>query len=146
MQWRGTSTRSDAGVPSGMVRFRILGPLEAETAEGPLILSGRRQRAVLALLLTSEGPVSAERAVVEVWGEDAPPETVKTLRSVVSRLRSQLGDSDLIRTVPAGYVLDVDPQQIDVARFRSLVEESRAAAADGDLHRAAATLREAMAL
>ena len=57
------------------LRFRLLGPLEAERDGVTLELGARKQRAVLALLLLDANRVvSTERLIDGLWG-DAPPET-----------------------------------------------------------------------
>jgi hypothetical protein len=37
------------------MRFKVLGPLEIETDDGPLVVTGRRPRALLVALLRSHG-------------------------------------------------------------------------------------------
>src|SRR5262249_2996095 len=59
----------------------------------------------------------------------------------VSRLRKLLPDGTLV-TRGRGYVLEVEPGSIDLARFERLVAESRKA----DPDRASQLLREALAL
>src|SRR5262249_43653703 len=77
------------------VDFRILGPLAVDD----LTLAGARQRAVLAvLLLHANEAVSADRLVLALWGEEAPPTAVKALHVAVSRLRRDLGAAELIET------------------------------------------------
>jgi Bacterial transcriptional activator domain len=59
----------------------------------------------------------------------------------VSRLRKELGPSRLATRAP-GYVLHVDPSELDLARFERLLGEARGADPAG----AAARLREALSL
>ena len=124
------------------MEFRLLGPLDVVERERSLVLGGRKQRALLAvLLLHANDTVSRERLIDELWG-DSPPATVeKSIHVYVSRLRRQLGDGRLV-TRPPGYVLRLDPSESDLGRFEQLVAE-----ADGAAPAAAAkTLREALAL
>src|SRR5207248_2792823 len=73
---------------------------------------------------------------------DKPPSTVaKVLQGYVGQLRKGLG-RDVLQTRASGYVLLVDPSEIDARRFEQLVEEARAA----DLARSADLLGEALAL
>ncbi len=60
---------------------------------------------------------------------------------MVSKLRKKLGDGRLATQVP-GYVLRVEPSELDLARFEQLVDEARRAAPAS----AADKLREALAL
>jgi DNA-binding SARP family transcriptional activator len=105
--------------------FRILGPLDVRRDDGPLQLGGQKQRALLALLLLDAGRVvSTDRLIDALWGE-APPRTAATsLQNFVVGLRKALG-AETIVTRPPGYVLAVDPQGIDLERFRRLREDAR---------------------
>ena len=109
-----------------MLEFRLLGPLEVWHEDGPLTISGQRQRALLAVLLLRANEVVASEALVSLlWGEE-PPRTVNAaLQNAVGQLRRQLGPS-LILTKPPGYVLDIDREQLDLGRFERLVGEARA--------------------
>jgi DNA-binding SARP family transcriptional activator len=125
------------------MQFRLLGPLEVvDDGDRSLALGGRKQRAVLAvLLLHANDVVATERLVDAVWG-DAPPATVaKSIQVYVSRMRKELGDGRLVTRSP-GYALHVEPSELDLACFQALVAQ----AADADPAPAAARLREALAL
>jgi DNA-binding SARP family transcriptional activator len=124
------------------MEYRLLGPLEVRAGDGPLPLGGTKQRALLALLLLNANRVvSRERLIDEVWG-DAPPQTaVTTVQVYVSRLRKLL-PAETLRTRPPGYLLAIEPDSLDLARFERLVEEARAA----DPERASRALREALEL
>ena len=129
------------------MEFRILGPLEARADGQTLALGGAKPRAVLAVLALNAGrPVSAERLALALWGEQAPPEAVKTVQVHVSRLRKALGLSCVLETTPAGYRLAVDPGDVDVHRFEFQVAAGREALAAGRADAAAGRLREALAL
>jgi DNA-binding SARP family transcriptional activator len=129
------------------VEFRILGPLEVRSESGAVALGGIKPRAVLALLLLNANQsVHAERLALALWGEDAPARAVKTVHVYVSRLRKALGDADVLATTPAGYSLRVRPGELDAERFTRLVEDGRRALDVGQAERAAAVLREALAL
>ena len=136
---RGTvgSARSDREM-----EFRLLGPLEVVEHDRLLELGGRKQRALLAvLLLHANDVVSTERLIDELWGESPPPTVAKSLQGYVSKLRKQIGSGRLVTRTP-GYLLQVDGSELDVARFESLVAEARGA----DPAVASQRLREALAL
>ncbi len=125
-----------------MIDFRILGPLEVIGDDGPLALGGQKLRALLALLLMHAGEVVAtERIVTELWGESPPRTATTSLQNLVSQLRKQLGP-DALATRPPGYVLVVDPQRFDLARFEQLVSEARGS----EPETRARLLREALGL
>src|SRR5687768_10256777 len=122
--------------------FRILGPLEVVDGERPLALGGHKQRSLLAMLVLHAGEVvSTDRLLADLWGEAPPATADKSIQTYVSRLRRVLGPDRLATRAP-GYVLHIDPSELDLARFERLRgEASRAEPAD-----AARMLREALAL
>jgi DNA-binding SARP family transcriptional activator/ABC-type branched-subunit amino acid transport system substrate-binding protein len=129
------------------MEFRILGALEVTHDGRAVPVGGGRQRALLALLLLERNtPVSAERIVEELWNGRAPPTAPKVVQNLVSQLRRSLGDAGLLRTRGHAYELAVPDTALDAARFERLVEDGRVALAAGEPERAAAVLREALAL
>jgi YVTN family beta-propeller protein len=84
-----------------------------------------------------------------LWG-DAPPAAARdTVKVYVGRLRKILGQNgspDCLVTRGGGYVLQVDPEQLDLHRFQLLAGSGSRALAAGDTARAARVLREALAL
>ncbi|NUR47039.1 MAG: tetratricopeptide repeat protein, partial [Hamadaea sp.] len=98
-----------------------------------------------AVLLVEPGTsITTEQLVDRVWGERAPQRARETLHTYLSRLRTALeaaGGPALVRR-GRGYLLDVDPQTVDLHRFRRLVGRARAAA-DAE---AAELWRDALAL
>ena len=72
--------------------FRVvLGPLEVEADNGPVVLGGPKERLLLALLLTRPNQVvPVETLVRGLWGEQPPPTAAKTLQSHIKRLRRAL--------------------------------------------------------
>ena len=110
--------------------FRILGPLEVEGDDGPVALGGQRQKALLGALLLGAGQVMpTERLVDLLWGEEAPKTATTSLQNSISRLRKELGP-DVLQTKPPGYVLRVEPHQIDARRFETQLRDARSAGAE----------------
>ncbi len=108
--------------------FRILGPLEVEGDDGPLVLGGQRQRALLAVLLLHAGRVVPnDRLVYELWGEHPPSSVANSLQNAVSQLRKVLG-AETLQTRAPGYVLAIESDRIDAGRFEALLVASRRAA------------------
>ena len=102
---------------------------------------------MLALLLLQPGEtVSSDRLIDELWGERPPADAQTALQQHVSRLRKALEPHAVLATRAPGYALDVEPEHLDLGRFRTLVKRGRAEIHDGDPDRAATTLREALAL
>jgi YVTN family beta-propeller protein len=129
-----------------MIEFRILGPLEVED-EGRLVpLGGTKQRAVLTILLLHRGEVvSVDRLVDELWGEQPPDTATKTVQVYVSRLRKELGEG-VVLTRGGGYLLDIEPAQLDAERFERLTADGRDALERGDAPRASELIRRALDL
>jgi DNA-binding SARP family transcriptional activator len=128
------------------MEFRILGQFEVLDAGRAVPLGGRKKRATLAiLLLRHDQVVSSDLLIEELWGERPPATALQTVRVHVSQIRKALG-SELVRTVPAGYVLELRPDQLDSRRFERLVGDGTEAIAAGDAHTARALLRDALAL
>ncbi len=128
--------------------FRILGPLEVLDGDRSVPLPGPKQRALLAaLLLRPNEVVSEERLLDELWGADQPLSGKAAVRVRVSQLRKALnGDRDLLATRPPGYVLSLEPHQLDALRFERLLADGRRALAEGDAQLAAASLGDALRL
>lgn len=134
------------------MEFRVLGDLEVRHQGEAIPLGAHQQRAVLAMLVLHAGEVvSGDRLMDELWGDEPPARAAKTVQVYVSRLRKALTGAggtraDPIVTRDHGYVLRVDPAQVDLRVFERLLEEGRRAHAERDFERAGDVLREALAL
>jgi YVTN family beta-propeller protein len=107
--------------------FRILGPLEVSDEGRVLKLGGAKQRALLALLLLhANEPVSRDRLIDELWGDEVPETAATAIQVHVSQLRKSLG-RDLIVTQAPGYLIQVRDGELDLDRFERLVAEARGA-------------------
>ena len=128
--------------------FLVLGPLEVRNGSEPIRLTGARQRGLLALLLLHRNEVlGSERLIDELWGESPPPTAAKALQNAVLQVRRALGEhAGALRTEGGGYVLRVEPGELDADRFEQLHAEGRAASDAGDHAAAAKRLRDALAL
>lgn len=131
------------------MEYRILGPLEVCEGDRSLPLGGAKERAVLAvLLLHPDEVVSVDRLIDDLWGEGPPAGAVNTVQTYVSRLRKVLhadGRSALLTRSP-GYVLRVEPTELDAHRFARLAEQGRESLAGGAFEIAAQELRGALEL
>jgi DNA-binding SARP family transcriptional activator/class 3 adenylate cyclase len=111
------------------MEFRLLGPLEVASGGELVDLGGAKQRALLAmLLLDANSVVSTDRLIDALW-EDHPPETAqKALQVHVSGLRKVLGKDRVVTREP-GYLLRVDGDELDLARFQRLQQQGKPAEA-----------------
>ncbi|MGQ0848186.1 MAG: nSTAND1 domain-containing NTPase [Actinomycetota bacterium] len=104
------------------VDYRILGPFEVVDNGAPLDLGAVKQRALLAMLVLHPNEiVSSDRLIEAIWGDDPPRTVTHSIQIYVSELRKLLaGRADTIETRPPGYLLRVEPEQIDAHRFDEL--------------------------
>jgi DNA-binding SARP family transcriptional activator len=130
------------------MEFRVLGPTELWSAGQQCDLGPARARCVLAiLLLTPRTIVPAETLIDRLWDTRPPPKARESLSVYIARLRASLrqalGDSVRLAGRARGYVLDVDPEAVDLHQFRRLRRQADALTASGDYDHAALLLREA---
>src|SRR5919202_2701139 len=130
---------------SDRLEFRILGPVEVARNGERLELGGEKQRALLALLLLHPKEVVSRDAIIDaLWGDRPPATAAAALNVYVSKLRKALeATPDMLVTRSPGYLLDVEPGQLDVDRFAELAAEGKRALASGDYGRAVWTLKAA---
>jgi DNA-binding SARP family transcriptional activator len=112
------------------VDYRVLGPLEAFDDGRQLSLGGPKQRAMLAsLLLRATEVVPVGRLIDDLWGDDPPESAANIIQGYVSGLRHVIG-REAIATRGRGYVLHVEPSNLDLRRFERLVDEGGGALAN----------------
>lgn len=148
------ATPAACGRPARVLTVHLLGPVEVRIDGSPVDLGGPQQRAVVAHLALEAGHVvSVERLIDRLWGDDPPRTPLGTLQSYVSRLRRAVeprratgAAPELLVSEAPGYVLRVGAEQVDVHRFRALVDDARRAGAEGDHAGALARLDAALAL
>ncbi|MEO3747643.1 BTAD domain-containing putative transcriptional regulator [Plantactinospora sp. B5E13] len=117
------------------MEFRLLGAVEMCSVDGEVVRLGRRQErlALAILLLEPRRVVATERLVALLWDQAPPPMARTTLQSLMSRIRAALlsaargepGNPAQLLARGGGYLLQVDPESVDLHRFRRLVDEAR---------------------
>jgi len=135
-----------------VAELRLLGPVQMWVAGQPVDLGPPKRRAVLAALaVEANQPVSAPVLVERVWDQAPPRAAREVLYTHISALRRTLRqtatenvDSPALLRRDGGYVLEVDPGQVDAHRLRSLVE--RACQPGTPAARQARLLRQALDL
>jgi DNA-binding SARP family transcriptional activator len=131
------------------MRFSLLGPLlVADDAGARKAVTGPRIRVLLAaLLLHANMPVPSGALAEMVWDGSPPSGAVATLRSYVRRLRRALGsESARITFNDPGYVIRVEPAELDVLEFEALGRDTRSALLAGDWADASAAAVRALGL
>jgi DNA-binding SARP family transcriptional activator len=138
--------------PVAEAEFCLLGPLQVRVGGTDVPVRAARQRAVLAALLLSANQVVpvAELAAL-LWGASPPPSARVAVQNYVLRLRKALGEAGRARIStqlgqPGGYLIRVEPGELDVHRFEALLAGARAAAGTGAWETAAERARAALAL
>jgi len=114
------------------VQFNVLGPLELRRAGETVDLGSHKQKSLLALLLIHRNQVvSTDRILDELWGEGGADKQnalwvhVSNLRTALEPDRPARSEGTLLLTRAPGYLLQVDPEEVDVAIFERLLAEGR---------------------
>ncbi len=103
------------------VNIRFLGPLQLLVDGAHVPVERARTRALLALMATRPGThVTRDSLIGSIWqAQSTPRAPADALRTIVARARRALHDEDrtILRSDGVGYVLELDPLQIDLHRF-----------------------------
>jgi DNA-binding SARP family transcriptional activator/tetratricopeptide (TPR) repeat protein len=115
-----------------VVEFRLLGPVEVWSAGRCLEMGPPQQRAVLAALAVDAGrPVFRGALIDRIWSGRAPEGVAPALYAHINRIRrvlaAEAADEEPVRLArrSGGYVLEVDPAEVDLLRFRQLALAAR---------------------
>src|SRR5437764_14985372 len=103
------------------MRLSILGPLEFAVGRSFVKIGGPRERIVLAALaLNANRVTSIEHLIDAVWGDNPPSTARGQIQGCISALRKLFGETgnpEAINTRSSGYVLNIDPDDLDSERF-----------------------------
>lgn len=139
------------------VQFRILGPVEVWLDSRLTVPTGQPRALLAALLLGANRVQELDWLVGAVWGDQPPPAAGDLIASQIAQLRRMIGRR-LVVVAPngspgpdstpsrAGYLLRVEPAQLDLLLFEETVTRARIDLAARDYAAAAAGLRAALAL
>jgi DNA-binding SARP family transcriptional activator len=135
------------------MEIRILGPLEVVAEGNQVDLPAGKVRLLLAALVVHANQVvSTDRLFEFLWHGQPPDSAANTLQTYVSHLRRSLEPDRtsrqrgrLLITREPGYLLTVDPDQIDAVRFERLVGQARPVLGSAP-EQAAALLHTALSL
>ncbi|MFE4019914.1 BTAD domain-containing putative transcriptional regulator [Streptomyces sp. NPDC059101] len=115
-----------------------------------------RRGALAHLLIHANSVVATSKLLATVWPGDTPLTARKMLQNAVRDLRRVLSSETgtdsgasgraVLLTEAHGYRLRIDPDAIDLFRFRQAAERGRADVAAGSYESAARVLREALGL
>jgi len=110
---------------SAILKYRLLGPIEAHHDGQTVDLGTYKQRALLALLLIhANAVVSTDRIIDELWGDDPGRDRQNTLWVNVSGLRSALEpdrekrtEGSILLTRSPGFLQQLLPASCFPGRF-----------------------------
>jgi predicted ATPase/DNA-binding SARP family transcriptional activator len=124
--------------------FGLLGRTQVVGPAGEVPISGAvRRRLLTRLLISSNESVLTERLLDDLWGDHVPASAESTLKSHVSLLRRALGGGR-IKSQGGGYLITVDPDELDVILFERDLASGQERMENGDLVAAAETLGRAL--
>ncbi|MEU1518976.1 BTAD domain-containing putative transcriptional regulator [Streptomyces sp. NPDC005811] len=138
----------------GRLRFSVLGPVRAWRDGREVELGPPQQRALLALLLARpRQPIEVEQIVDMLWGDEPPVSALTVVYRYIGLLRRLL-EPDLptrasghwLLRGAGGYRMEMDPESLDLLRFRRLARDARAARDSGAAHLGVPLYVEALAL
>ncbi len=116
------------------MQFRLIGPVEIDSAGQVIEVGSPQQRLLAAALAVDAGRlVSVEALIDRVW-DDPPAGARRTLHVLISKMRRMLEhasrrepeDVTVVRR-SGGYVLQLSPDRVDLLRFRRLADDARQA-------------------
>jgi DNA-binding SARP family transcriptional activator len=110
------------------MRYEILGPLRLIDGDHCISLSAQKMEVLLAaLIVRSDQVVSIDQLIEEIWGEKPPRQPTAAVHVYISHLRKFLNTSDRtenpIVTRPPGYLLRIEPDQLDLQIFQESVRQ-----------------------
>ncbi|MFD5232822.1 BTAD domain-containing putative transcriptional regulator [Streptomyces qaidamensis] len=137
--------------------IRVLGPLAAHEQGVSVVPTATKPRQILALLaLQADHVVTVPMLMEEIWGEAIPRSAATTLQTYVLQLRRKVAAAlanepgrdakSVLVTCHGGYLLQVQPGQVDAQEFEELTAAGRAAHQAGDHRTASGILGRALSL
>ncbi|MDJ0496251.1 MAG: extracellular solute-binding protein [Acidimicrobiia bacterium] len=135
------------------MQYRVLGKFEVSRDGVPVDVGSYRQKSLLAFLLTTPNKViSTDRIIDALWGDETASDRQNALWVHISGLRKALeperekrSEGTILLTRAPGYLVQVEPHEVDALQFERLAAEGRALA-DTDPAAASLVLGEALAL
>jgi DNA-binding SARP family transcriptional activator len=139
------------------VEIKVLGPLEVSVGGVSIVPTASKPSQVLAMLALNAGRVVTLGTLTdELWNYRPPRSGVPTLHTYILKLRRKLQDAlageldvtskDVLITRRSGYLLNLEPSDVDAVRYDRLSAAGRRAVNEGDHERASQALAEALRL
>jgi DNA-binding SARP family transcriptional activator len=139
------------------IEIKVLGPLEVSLGGTSIVPTASKPSQVLAMLALNAGHVVTTSALTdEIWDCRPPRTWLPTLHTYILKLRRRLQQAlagetgvsakDILSTRRSGYLLDVEPTDVDATRYDQLSTAGRQAVNRNDHETASRTLGEALDL
>ncbi|TDD02057.1 helix-turn-helix domain-containing protein [Nonomuraea deserti] len=111
------------------LRFSVLGPLTMTRGGTRCPIPGGKVRVLLAaLLLRPNQFVTFDQLSERLWAQQRPRNPRRVLQTNIVRLRQSLELSEVIRTEAGGYMVRLEPDQLDLLEFQQLMRRAAATA------------------
>jgi DNA-binding SARP family transcriptional activator len=139
------------------VEINVLGPLEVAVGGTSVVPTATKPSRLLAMLALNAGHVvTMSDLTEEIWDHKPPRSWGPTLHTYILKLRRKLqqaldddGDvtsKDVLITRRSGYMLNVEPSDVDAIRYDRLSAAGRQAVNEGDARQASDALGEALSV
>ncbi|MEE4422134.1 AfsR/SARP family transcriptional regulator [Streptomyces bugieae] len=147
----GEWTTEPAGGALVECQFRLSGTVEVRAAGQRNDLGSTKTRLTLAALAwDASRTVSVDTLIARVWDDNPPAKAKKALYAHVSRIRRALqpagDDAPEITSRANAYVLEADPDCVDLRRYLSLVARASSVRESGSVDEAVVLLDQADSL
>jgi DNA-binding SARP family transcriptional activator/tetratricopeptide (TPR) repeat protein len=127
--------------------FGLLGPLTVRADGVAVPIVPGKQRVLLAALLLHSGRALTAEELAELLWAAPPPSAAVTVQNYVKRLRQTFGTArERIVTQPGGYIIQVNPGELDVTAMEEALAAAQRAAQGGAWPDAAAQASAALVL
>jgi len=137
------------------IEINVLGPLEVSLGGVSVVPTATKPSQLLAMLALNAGHVvTMSELTEEIWDQKPPRSWGPTLQTYVLKLRrkfqhalgnnGEMSPKDVLLTRRSGYMLNVEPGDVDAIRYDRLSAAGRQAVNEGDAARAAEKLGEAL--
>jgi SARP family transcriptional regulator, regulator of embCAB operon len=136
--------------------IKLLGPLQAWENDQPITPTANKHRQVFALLaIRGNELVTMEELFDELWETSGPRSAAQCVQTYIMRVRQfieaaipeggAVAAKTMLRTRPCGYTLHVGLDDVDVERYRALVESGERAMEAGEYAAASRIFGSALA-
>jgi predicted ATPase/DNA-binding SARP family transcriptional activator len=125
----------------------VLGPVEVTRAGQPVhVPAGKTSELLVRLALDAGVMVRTDRLVDDLWADDAINTRRNTVQSKIAKLRRALGDPTVVVSGDGGYMLAVDPSEVDALVVLQQASTASGLLEQGDQHGAAQLCAAALQL